>query len=110
MFSFSPPNNSEVSIGTIHLRAVNGQCGRGYRVLQETLQGNKAGRSLVFRCENCEGSQIRHEIIDATFHDGPQILDCGTAGMTGSLKPELDGSLMDADQLHLAVDFAQAPF
>ncbi len=77
-------------------------------MLQQVLQWNKAGSAFVFRSQNLERRQIRRHLIQAFFHNGLQILSRGSTGVAGSVKPELNRSIMNADQLHLAIEFAQA--
>ena len=42
------------------------------------------------------------------FHYGLQVLRRRAAGVAGSVKPDLDCSVMDADQFHFGIEFAQA--
>src|SRR6202021_825269 len=49
------------------------------------------------------------KIINAALHNGPQILDHGTACMTGSVHPQLNFSFLKVDQLPPAVEFSKTP-
>src|SRR5271170_3369730 len=95
------------SIATSYFRSLEDGRMSGQRVLQQIPQGHKAGRGLVIRADDCEGGQVWRKIINAFFHHGFQATGSRTAGVAGSVQPELDGAILDTYELHLAIELAK---